>query len=561
MPITLVNPVTQAQGAPGVPNSPLAGVFNSSLNALQSNYPTLEERAKTGLYNSETAKNNQVVGAGGELADVFGKAMQGPGTPEDNIRTNLPALVQAMAHSGHIENAPALGRMMSMYVPGAAQNVASTPVGTPSIQDLAMMGAGDNANSTWGGVAQHENLDTQRQIAVEGVRNQGQMAVERLRNELGNTGEQKNRRVKIQALMESQGVDYSTAEGIADGVIKAMPDQNGNIFLVNEAAGTSKLLRSPAQGIAPTPAGVTGGAPVAAPSLPGAGGTADDRDYLTQLTEPRPAGPGAPGGPVPLTGGSVTPPAAPGSAPTSKDLGIDFKNIYGGGATASRIAGGIYSAMGGTGGPAAAPTENLRKLQNVATQLIAIESLRPGMRSNGAGLKMLANQYPPTESSITNLEDLTDMATHDPQGSEAAFNQKLADAIQNRQSDAQALNDPNLSKEERNATKERIGMFDKMVAQQPPAVKAKFMAALNGGAPAAAPVAIPAPVSNLQAGTAATSAPADHPPSVPLAPDGVAAPRNESDYLKLPDGAKYHRPGDPPEVVRTKGATNGSVGQ
>lgn len=507
MPRVLVDPTTAAQGAPGVPVSPLASMFSNSVAAMNSRFPTQEEQAKIDYLKSEAAAKNQTIGAGQELSDVFTKALSKPsggpvpgvgpdGNPlpaapdmsvDDNIRANMPALAAAVAHSGHVENLPALARMFSMYVPGAAANVAATKTGQPSIQDLAMMGAGDNANSTWGGVKQHEALDTSRQLAVEGARNQGQIALARVNNELGNTGEQKNRRVKIQALMDSQNVDYPTAEGIADGVIKAMPDQNGNMFLVNEATGTSKLLRSPAQGSASTPSGnnTVAGAPA-----PAAGG--DGADYLTQLTTPRGAGPGAPGGEVPLT-------AKAGPAPTAKDLGIDFSNIYGGGATASRIAGGIYSAMGGKAGPGQVPTENLRKLQNVATQLIAIESLRPGMRSNGTGLKMLANQYPPTENSITEPAELADMATHDPQGAETAFNSKLADAVQNRLSDEQSLQDPNLSKEERQATKERVDMFDKLVKQQPAAIQQRFAAAM-GRAPAE-----PAPLSNQDQLKAATT--------------------------------------------------------
>jgi hypothetical protein len=293
MPVDLVNPNVTPVGA-GIPNSPLINMFGQALGAYGRSFPTQLESADARYKNVETQKTQQELQGNNALAGIFQQAftpqtvpdpsaapvegprpdpsMVGPEpsvaatrqqTPDEAVRGALPGLVTALAQGNKVQNTPQLARMMAAFVPGAAADVQSAPIGKPSGLDLAMLGAGDSYESTPGGM--------------------------REKNQAGFTSEQKNRGVKIQSIMSSQGVDYPTAEGLTDGVLDLTTDQNGNRVLVNKATGGSKLLYStnpgavvdgvavnqpmgspaaaPAVGAAPqpTPAAAPGAAPAVGP--------------------------------------------------------------------------------------------------------------------------------------------------------------------------------------------------------------------------------------------------------------------------------------------------------
>ena len=277
MPAVLVDPTIPAQGA-GIGPSPLAAMFGKAVNAYGQTFPNQLERADINYKNAETQKVQQQLGASQALGDIFSKALNpqpvvdpnappvegqrpapnfvGPEpavqpthtpAPDEILRANAPALVAAMQAGGHIEHTPQIARMMAAFLPGAADNIKNTPVGTPSSMDMAMLGSGESYESTPGGF--------------------------REKNQSGYTAEQKNRTNKIQQIMQSQGVDQPTAEGLTDGLLELTTDQAGNRVLVNKATGATKLVYSMASGAGSDGRGgpVTPTQPQAAPIAPANG--------------------------------------------------------------------------------------------------------------------------------------------------------------------------------------------------------------------------------------------------------------------------------------------------
>lgn len=226
MPLDLIDPTVQPVGA-GIPNSPLASMFGRAVTAYGNTFPSALDRARMNLEQAQTGQIQQQTAAGGALGDTVARAiaMQTPTTtqqpvtgantgmgpvppPElgvtkpvttpgmstgDAMRAVLPDLVHYTANAGDVGKANALGLLVSSYLKGTPTDIASQAPGTATTQDLAMMSAGHPYAATPGGVL------TERALG---------------------TPEMRNRAMKIQQIMDTQGASKQQAEAIVDGVVE-----------------------------------------------------------------------------------------------------------------------------------------------------------------------------------------------------------------------------------------------------------------------------------------------------------------------------------------------------
>lgn len=321
MPVSLVDPTVQAQGA-GVPQSPLSSMMGQMVGAYGRAFPTAAERARMQLEQAQTQQVQQQTGAGSNLAHTVANilASQQPSTstaeaprpspgfvgPEpsvttttpgmstgDAMRSGLPDLVRYAAESGDVGKAGGLGLLVSSYLPGSAKDIAAQRPGEPTTQDMAMMGSGHPYAATPGGVLQERTLGTP---------------------------EMRNRNFKIQQIMNSQGATEQQAAAIVDGVVEGGLDPvTRQPYIVNKL----DLMRQ--GGGAPS----GGNNPAPAPT----GGQADDLNSVFG------SGAGYPVTPMDPGAASPSPAAAPSLRATSKDLAIDTGSTYGSAGLKTQVSG------------------------------------------------------------------------------------------------------------------------------------------------------------------------------------------------------------------------------
>lgn len=200
----------------------------------------------------------------------------------------------------------------------------------------------------------------------------------------------------------------------------------------------------------------------------------------------------------------TTPPSTPAGATRALalqrgQLGIPFDSIYGGPATAGRIAGGIGAVFGNSEANNGA-TSGLTNVNDIKNQLISIKNLQMGMRTNSAAQARFAQQFPETDPQLLDTENLASGATTGSGTAEDQIIRGLQGAVVDRISDAQVFANPNTAAEERQYAQERMNKTDKLFAGLPKPVRQLYQAAISGQQAAAS--------SNLQQGQATTTIPA-----------------------------------------------------